>query len=115
MSDKSLEDAWRKIETLSNDNDVNKLVWQKIQTTMAEMSSQLTELREAVGFTSTDERGQPIGTGIKGDVMRIRIKVDQKFSMYEGFAKYATGALMAASLAVGIVWWLVQDRVDFLK
>lgn len=115
MSEKSLEEAWRKIETLSNDRDVDKLVWQKIQTSMAEMSGQLTELREAVGYTSTDERGQPIGTGIKGDVMRIRIKVDQKFGMYEGMVKYATGALMAASIAIGVVWWLVQDRVDFLK
>lgn len=105
----------RSVETLQNDRDVDKLVWQKIQTTLDEQTKAIQAITIAIGSTSTDEHGQPVGTGIKGDVMRIRLKVDQKFSVYDGWAKYATGAIMAASVAIAVVWWLVQERVEFLK
>lgn len=115
MSDAGLNEAWKAIETLRNDRDVDKLVWQKIQTSISELHTAVSALTAAVGETSTDEHGNPIGTGIKGDVMRIRIKVDQRFSAYDGWKKYAKGALAAAAVSITIVWWLVQDRVDFLK
>lgn len=103
------------VETLQNDRDVDKLVWQKIQTTLSELKDSVDRVSDAVGSTWTDEHGTPVGTGIKGDLMRIRIKVDKKFSFYDGLGKYAAGAIMAASVAVTVVWWLVQERVEFLK
>lgn len=103
------------VETLQNDRDVDRLVWQKIQLSIAELTEAVRDQTAAIGSTWTDEHGAPVGTGIKGDVMRIRLKVDQKFSVYDGWAKYATGALMAATVAVTVVWWLVQERVEFLK
>ena len=105
----------RTVETLQNDRDVDRLVWQKIQASMAELTEAVRAQTAAIGSTWTDEHGAPVGTGIKGDLMRIRLKVDKKFSFYDGLGKYAAGAIMAASVAVTVVWWLVQERVEFLK
>lgn len=89
----------RTVETLQNDTGVNGLVLQKIQVSISELTEAVRAQTAAIGSTWTDEHGTPVGTGIKGDLMRIRL----------------AGAIMAASVAVTVVWWLVQERVEFLK
>lgn len=101
---------------LRHDLDVVLLTIQGIQkdhsAAFSEIRQALEHIKKIVGHVGTDERGNLIGTGIAGDLGRLRERVDKRFGLYDGWVKYAAGALAAITVAGGVIWWLIQSRVD---
>lgn len=89
---------------LRHDLDVQTLVLQRIE-------KKLDGVIKTVGFHDTDERGKLIGTGIAGDLARLK----QHVGRYDGWIKYAAGALASISVLGAVIWWLVQERLAFLR
>jgi hypothetical protein len=89
---------------LRHDIDMQTLVLQRIE-------GKLDSVIKTVGFHGTDERGQLIGTGIAGDLARLKRHVGR----YDGWVKYAAGALASVSVLGAVIWWLVQNRLGFLR
>jgi hypothetical protein len=61
-------------------------------------------LAQAVGTEDYDHHGQRIGTGVRGRIMRLELRVDL-------WRNRIIGALFAGSVLIACVWWLVQDKV----
>jgi hypothetical protein len=88
---------------------------QALQAT-AEIKTLLEGLTSAIGSESQDEYGKPVGTGIVGRLMRLERDVQKRFATWDGWVKTATGAVMAATLLGGVIWWLLGDRLaELLK
>jgi hypothetical protein len=88
---------------------------QALQAT-AEIKTLLEALTSAIGSESLDEYGKPVGTGIVGRLMRLERDVQKRFATWDGWVKTATGAVMAATLLGGVIWWLLGDRLaELLK
>jgi hypothetical protein len=92
-------------EDIANRQDMMAMTMQRIET-------KLDELVKTVGSTGFDEHGAMIGVGIAGDLARLKGRVDRRFGIYDGVTKYAAGATAATLLAVTVIWWLIQNRVD---
>lgn len=104
---------------LRNDINVQTMAVQAMQKAMKEgfdaLNREVASIKETVGHVGTDERGQLIGTGIAGDLGRLRQRVDQRFGLYDGWVKYAAGALASLTVLGAVIWWLVRERVGFLQ
>ena len=85
-----------------------------IQLTLQRVETGLKDLKEAVGTEGTDDRGQPIGTGVRGRLGRLEGRVDKRFRTFDDWRNYAMGAMAASLLLVTAIWWIVQDRVGHL-
>jgi hypothetical protein len=82
----------------------------------AEIKAMLETLTKAIGSEAHDEYGQPVGTGIVGRLMRLERDVQKRFATWDGWVKAATGAVMAATLLGGVLWWLLGERLaELLK
>jgi hypothetical protein len=104
---------------LRHDLDVVLLTIQGIQKdntkAFGEIGRTLDHIKEIVGHVGTDERGDLIGTGIAGDLGRLRQRVDRRFGQYDGWIKYAAGALASLTVLGAVIWWLVRERIGFLQ
>jgi hypothetical protein len=78
------------------------------------IEAKLDSLTRIVGFCGSDEHGLLIGTGIAGDLARLKARVDARFSRDDGRARYLAGAAAAASLSLAGLWWLVHARLEAL-
>lgn len=110
MTEKTSGEVWAAIEGLRTAQGVSAIANQRTEARMDEVLDELKKLTQAVGWTGTDERGSPIGVGIRGDLMRLETKVNGRFSLYDGLRKYASGALFSAGIAIVVLWWLLEDR-----
>ena len=82
----------------------------------SQIEQMLKDLTHAIGSESHDEYGQPVGTGIVGRLMRLERDVQKRFATWDGWVKTATGAVMAAGLLGGVIWWLLGERLaELLK
>lgn len=101
---------------LRHDLDMQTLVLQRIETAMkdgfAALRLEVASIKETVGHVGTDDRGDLIGTGIAGDLGRLRQRVDRRFGQYDGWIKYAAGALASITVLGAVIWWLVQNKID---
>jgi hypothetical protein len=79
-----------------------------------QIEQMLKDLTHAIGTESHDEYGQPVGTGIVGRLMRLERDVQKRFATWDGWVKTATGAVMAATLLGGVIWWLLGERLGEL-
>ncbi|NBV79667.1 MAG: hypothetical protein EBR62_07390 [Verrucomicrobia bacterium] len=79
-----------------------------------QIEQMLKDLTHAIGTESHDEYGQPVGTGIVGRLMRLERDVQRRFATWDGWAKTATGAAMAATVLGGVLWWLLHDKLEAL-
>lgn len=80
------------------------LVWQRIE-------GKVDGLIKTVGREDEDEYGRPVGVGIIGRLMRLEKRVDRRFSLYDGWKKYAAGIAAGAGVLFLVIWWLVGDRL----
>lgn len=71
----------------------------------------LDEVVMAIGKESEDERGERVGTGVVGRLMRLESRVDGRFSLYDGWVKLAIGFGVAVTVLAPVVWWLVNGAL----
>jgi hypothetical protein len=100
--------AKKKAEDAECRADMAALVGQRIET-------KLDSLLKIVGEEHEDERGERVGTGVVGRLMRLEGQVAKRFGLYDGWLKLGTGFAAAVALAWGVIWWLLSDRLNFLK
>jgi hypothetical protein len=87
--------------------------------TMQRIEGKVDAMIKSIGWESTDERGEPIGTGIVGRLMRsehrqvaFEKKVEARFTIQSGWIRYAAGAMAAAAIFIGVIWWIIGDKVE---
>lgn len=91
---------------------LNGITLQRISTDLIALRGEMTALREAVGWEKLDEKGEPIGTGLTGRVMRVENNVKAKVTAFDGMRKYATGATAGMGLMMVAIWWLISDKIQ---
>jgi hypothetical protein len=67
----------------------------------------LQELLERVGEVNEDGT---TGTGLTGRIMRTEAKV----LAYDRLKAQATAALATAGVFLGVIWWMIKDKVSGL-
>jgi hypothetical protein len=75
----------------------------------------VTRIEAAIGYVSKDLHGELVGEGLCGDLARLTARVDKRFGLYDGFQRYAAGALAAGLLLGLVLWWLIAQRLEFLR
>lgn len=87
--------------------------------TMQRIEQKLDGLIETVGWEKTDAHGQQIGEGLIGRLMRgeqrqlaFEKKVEARFTIQSGWIRYAAGAMAAAAIFIGVIWWIIGDKVE---
>lgn len=79
------------------------------------VEGKLDKLLRAIGDEGEDEHGARIGTGLTGRLMRLEVSVRRRFHLYDRWTWIATGVVTTAGVAAAIIWWLVENRVAFLR
>jgi len=93
---------------------LNSITLQRIETALSGLKADVQKLADAVGWEKQDEKGDPIGTGLTGRVMRVENTVKAKVTAFDGMKKYATGATAGMGLMIIAIWWLIADKVQGL-
>ncbi|WP_431490977.1 hypothetical protein [Paraburkholderia fungorum] len=89
------------IETVKGDLGINTLALQGVQTKLGEMV-------KAVGEETIGDDGQKKGTGLFGRVARLEnVKL-----VYDRWTNRVIGMGMAATLLAGVVWWLINEKIE---
>ncbi len=100
---------------LRHDLDMHALVLQRIEKSVEKgfeaIGNELSDLKRTVGEVGTDERGALIGTGIAGELGRLKARVDARFGIYDRWASRVMGAVSAVVILGVAIWWLVEDRL----
>lgn len=91
---------------------LNNVTLQKILTEVKGLTTKVDSLTDAVGWEKLDEKGEPIGTGLTGRVMRVENNVKAKVTAFDGMRKYATGATAGMGLMMVAIWWLISDKIQ---
>lgn len=100
-----IEAASRKADDAVHRTDLLTQVVQRIET-------KLDGVRSTIGGEGQDERGEPVGTGIVGRLMRLEAKVSRRFSQYDGWVKLVVGFTAAAAIFLPVLWWLMSGRLE---
>lgn len=82
---------------------------------LAQLHVEVSGIRDSIGVEGQDQYGKPIGTGVVGRLMRL----ERRNGRWDGWLKWASGAAAAVAVIAGIVgpilWWLIENRVEFLR
>lgn len=85
--------------------DLSAVVVQRVE-------AKVDKVAKAVGEEHEDERGQRVGTGIIGKMMRLEVQVGTRFGVYDGWVKIVIGFSAAAAILLPAIWWLVSGHVE---
>ncbi|MDP1738924.1 MAG: hypothetical protein Q8L23_15965 [Caulobacter sp.] len=77
----------------------------------AAAQTEMGAIRKSIGDEGEDAYGKPVGTGVVGRLMRL----EHRLSRYDGWVKSAGAAGIPLAIAGGVVWWLIQNRLEFLR
>lgn len=78
------------------------------------IEKKLDEALKALGGEGEDERGERVGTGIVGRLMRLEGNVAKRFGLYDGWVKLAIGFTASAVFLGPVIWWLVADKLSIV-
>jgi hypothetical protein len=70
------------------------------------------EVQRCLGHEEEDARGVTFGTGLVGRHIRLQARVDGRFKLYDDWRNLAIGCIATLTLMTGVVWWLVQNKLD---
>lgn len=79
--------------------------------TLQRVEGKVDDVRKCLGDEGEDEKGQKVGTGVRGRLMRLEQRVTKRFDTYDDWRNYAVGGLAAGSILIAALWWIVQDKV----
>lgn len=101
---KAAETAGRLAQDAVQRADLSHMTGQRIE-------KKLDEALNALGGEREDERGEKVGTGIIGRLMRVEASVTRRFAQYDGWVKLVVGFTAAVAVFGPILWWLLQERL----
>ncbi len=78
------------------------------------VESKLDDLLKIMGTEREDERGEKVGTGVVGRLMRVEASVAKRFSRYDGWVKLVVGFTAAVAIFGPVLWWLTSERLTIL-
>jgi hypothetical protein len=73
-----------------------------------QVASEMAAIRDSIGDEGQDEYGKPVGRGVVGRLMRM----ERRLGRYDGWVKWATGAVASALLFAGVLWWAWQPKLE---
>lgn len=76
------------------------------------VETKLDTLLKTVGLEGEDQRGEKVGTGMVGRVMRLETSVARRFGIYDGWVKLVVGFTAAAAVFLPILWWLTSGKLE---
>jgi len=76
------------------------------------VEKKLDDALRAIGKEGEDERGEKVGTGIVGRLMRLETSVGKRFALYDGWVKVVIGFTAAAAILLPAIWWLVSGHLE---
>jgi hypothetical protein len=79
---------------------------------MKGLKTELAAVVKCLGKEDEDEHGNAFGTGLVGRHMRLQARVDKRFRLYDDWRNYAIATFMTASMFIGIIWWIVEKRIE---
>jgi hypothetical protein len=79
--------------------------------TLQRVETKLDKALSLIGFEDEDERGERIGKGILGRLIRLEAKVEKKFARYDSLLKWGAGFVAACGMFIGSVWLLAKDKL----
>jgi len=100
-------DILAKIEQVAKDVGLLTMANQGVQRSLADIS-------DRVGKAHQDERGDWIGTGMAGDLVRLRREVQDRFKLYDKFTYTLIGGATAVSVSILAFWWAVKPKIEAL-
>ena len=74
----------------------------------------LDKVLKALGEEGEDERGERVGTGIVGRLMRLERNVAKRFGLYDGWVKLVVGFTAAVAIFGPVLWWLTSDKLSIV-
>ncbi len=78
------------------------------------IEKKLDEALKALGGEREDERGELVGTGIVGRLMRLEHNVAKRFGLYDGWVKLGMGFTAAVLVLGPVIWWLTSDKLSIV-
>ena len=98
-------------DTAERHVDLMTMTVQRIEKALTEGLSaihlEMTAIKDSIGDEGQDEYGKPIGRGVVGRLMRM----ERRIGRYDGWVKWATGALFAAGVFGSILWWAWEAKL----
>ena len=85
--------------------DLSHLVGQRVE-------KKLDALIKSVGEEGEDGRGEKVGTGAIGRLMRLETTVSKRFGIYDGWVREVVGFTAAAAILLPAIWWLVSGHLE---
>lgn len=82
--------------------------------TLQRVEAKLDVLAKIVGSSEEDERGEQVGTGLVGTVMRLTKHVKDRFNVYDKWRFIAWGFLAACGVFGPVLWWLLDSKLEAL-
>ncbi len=79
--------------------------------TLQRVEGKLDMALKLIGFEEEDERGEKIGKGILGRLIRLEAKVEKKFAVYDGLIKWGAGLVAGLTATGASVWLLAKERL----
>ena len=78
------------------------------------VESKLDDLLKIMGTEHEDERGEKVGTGVVGRLMRVEASVAKRFIQYDGWVKLVVGFTAAVAIFGPVLWWLTSDKLSIV-
>jgi len=97
----------RRQDALERNDELRALAMQRIEI-------KADQILQALGDEGEDRYGRPIGTGIVGRLMRLELRVERRFGLYDGLRRYAAGVAAGVAVAGAALWWVISDRIGSL-
>ncbi len=110
--------ASRKADKSAAQVDLFHQTMQRVEGHLADLmgkDGQLEQIKALIGEEHENERGEKLGTGLMGRLMRHELKDERRFAKYHRWQLLASGFIAALVLFGPVIWWLVADRLAFLK
>lgn len=98
------------VKAVLHDKGLRIIADQRRDTQLQEIKRLVEGLVAAIGTEGKDEYGKPIGTGLTGRMMRAELQ----WEWWSRMREKALGALLAATLAAAVIWWLIMPTLQKL-
>lgn len=84
---------------------------QGVQTSLVQMSKDLTIIAQAIGEEKEDGAGNYLGTGLLGRTRRVERAQRSLRELYHRWIAFGSGFVACGGVASAAIWWLLSDKL----